>query len=304
MHKIYKSMKVNRIGIWLTAAMVWGTNAAAELTEEDVFTLGDHEDMAQILCGQMSPYGCYSLASFLRNQFSEYVGLWLQKLDYVSREAPKERWDDADKARVWQWVYLLPINDLIQHWQRWLEDNPYVDGLSFAFDLFSEISKRLLNIRSLLRQSDFLLTPPGGKRYKLCCGTLRRECKIRYFLIQAALKTATEECQSCIKSLKELRADSNHKGMRLGICASLAFIQDYEGWLSSGEFKWGNWRTFQRQESWRWRYDIGNLRADFYFIIRFFLIQLDLLPEMFDLDPLPEEYEAMHQRVEMQLSDS
>lgn len=296
-------MKMNRVGILLTTAMVWSTNTSAELTEEDISVLGDHEAMAEILNGQVSHeyYPYYPLDLCLRNQFSEYVALWLQKLDYVFREAPKGRWNDADKTRVWQWVYLLPIDDLIHYWHQWLGDNLYLDGLVFAFDLFFEISKRLSDLRSLLRQSGFIPTPPGSQEYELYGETLREECEVRYFRIRAALEDATKGCQSCIKSLKELRADSRHKGIRLGIRACLAFAQDYEEWLGSGEFKWVHWRTFQGQQCWRWRYNVGNLRADFYFIIRFSLIQLGFLPEMIGLEPLPERYEEIRRQAEAQL---
>ena len=300
LRRIYKNMKMNRIEMLLTAAMVCSTDATAELTEEDISTLGDRKAMTRILSEQVSPW-YRPLTFYLRDHFSEYVDLWLQRLDYVSREASKERWDDTDKMRVRQWVYLFPVNDLVHHWQRWLEDNLYMDGMDFAFELFSKIPQRLPNLCSLLQKSGFIPSLTGSQEYKLYGGTLRKECTVRYFRIQAILEAAREECQSCIK---ELQADSHRKGTRLGICACLAFAQDFEEWLTSEEFKWAHWRTFQSQQCWRWRYDVGNLRADFYFIIQFFLTQLGLLPEMLGLESLPEEYEEMCRQVEAQPLDS
>jgi hypothetical protein len=282
--------------------MVCSTDATAELTEEDISTLGDRKAMTRILREQVSPW-YRPLTFYLRDHFSEYVDLWLQRLDYVSREASKERWDDTDKVRVRRWVYLLPINDLIHYWQQWLGNNLYVDGLDFAFELFSKIPQRLPNPRSLLQESGFVPLPSGSQEYKFYGGTLKKEYKVRYFRIRTVLKAATEECANGIQNLKKLYNDAHHENIRFGLEACLAFAQDFEEWLNSGEFKWEHWRTFQRQQCWRWRYDVGNLRADFYFIIQFFLTQLGLLPEMVNLEPLPEKYEEMCRQVETQSLD-
>jgi hypothetical protein len=284
-------MRANRTGILLTAAMVFSTDAAAELTEKDRSILDDREAMTQILFQRVS-YGYCPIVSSLRGQVSEYVDAWIRMLNYVFQEMPKERWDDSDKAHVLGAVYIWPINDLICFWQKQLQDHPGMDGLDFAFELLARIPQQLPNPHSLLQESGFIPPPSDHRKCKLYDEALNKDCKARYVRIQAVIKNATEEWKDCIQALKILQFNARHADENLGIGACLAFAQDFGEWLHSGEFRWAHWKIFQEQWQWYWRYDVGDLRADFYFIIQFFLIQLGRLPRMIGLKLLPETYEA------------
>jgi hypothetical protein len=231
--------------------------------------------------------------------FDAYAVAWLKQLDYVCQEAQKMRWDERDKRWIQEWVYFFPILDLIKHWM--MSFSSYrVDG-DCVLALLEQIPQRLPDPNALIRASSY--SPStfslGGQKYKLSGGIreLMKERKAYCRRIETARKATIKKCvMTLIQNLEGLCMDV-HTDVYLGALACLSFTRDIETWLCCGEQPWAYWWDFREKQQWGCLCSERDMRADFYFIIQFFLEQLDLVPEVMGWEPLPATWKNFQQQM-------
>jgi hypothetical protein len=206
-------------------------DVSAELTNQDVFVLSRKK--ANKILDVRYPISSKDLYKI----FFRYENVWFQELSYVKQGMTEGRWNDDDKDMICRLVYLFPMCDMIECWEKW-----FLPGLNWGA------------ISPLL-------------------GIILNESEV----------TAIDSYNQISPEMKYQQLDALCKIGKFGEAVCYSWEQDIEGWIQSGKPEEANlafWGYFC--EKWSLnpiKQEKQEIKEDLYRIIRFFLEQVNCLPE-------------------------